>query len=63
MTDILGFGSAAIGNLDSILDVVFYVCEACLHRLPLRLDGRPREVAVHHSANGGICRACSKTLQ
>lgn len=60
MSDILGFWSAAIGHLDSILDVVFYVCEACLHRLPLWLDSLLREVAVHHGANGGICRACSK---
>lgn len=57
MSDILGFWSAAIGHLDSILNVVFYVGEACLDRLALRLGGQLREVAVHHIANGSICRA------
>lgn len=59
---ILGFGTATICHLDSILDVVLYVGEALLHRLPLLLIGDIRVSAVHCVANGCVCRACSKPL-
>ena len=58
-SDILGFGGATIGHLDSILDVVLYVGKPLLHRLPLLLIGIIRVCAVNQVANRCICRACS----
>lgn len=58
-SDVLGFGSATIGHLDSILDVVLYVGESRLHWLPVVLIGPIRVSAVQSVANGCICSACS----
>ena len=61
--DILGCGGATIGRLNGGLDAALYVGEAIQHRSVTLLVRSSMVLAVHHVANGCICRTWTATTE